>query len=169
VTDDHAPLLGPVDPPEEWHTGRLLVTAARLLEHAFGALLAEHDLTVAGMTVLHVLRDGPLAQNELAQRCQVEAQTMSRTVERLERSGYVERTRAADDRRRLCVARTPAGHQVAELLAERTSRALPVLDELEEPEVFRRQLLHIVRRVGGDRWQRGCDPSAPQDRDGPPA
>ena len=65
----------------DWPTGRLLSTAARLVEHAWVEVLDELGLTHAGLIVLHVLGEGPFSQRELARRARVETQTMSRTLE----------------------------------------------------------------------------------------
>ena len=72
-----------------WPTGRLLSTAARAVEHAWSEALATLGVTHAGLIALHLLRDGPLSQIQLARSAHVETQTMSRTLERLEREGAV--------------------------------------------------------------------------------
>src|SRR4051794_31338019 len=51
---------------EDWSLGRLLSTAARLIEHDWNAWLATHDLTHAGLLALHALERGPLTQRSLA-------------------------------------------------------------------------------------------------------
>jgi len=160
------------DPPAEdlagWPTGRLLSAAARLVEHAWNAHLAQWDLNHASLAVLHVLMGGPLTQRELATRIQVEDQTMSRTVERLERSGYVERHRDADDRRRIVVSLTGAGRAtclragdpaVAEGLFAALGEDLPPL---------RRALVAIVRHHSGLRWPDGQHDGSGPGPDGAP-
>src|SRR6187551_1077936 len=62
---------------EDWSLGRLLSTAARLIEHDWNALLTTHDLTHAGLLALHALQAGPLTQRKLAAASRVEEQTMS--------------------------------------------------------------------------------------------
>ncbi|MEQ0564052.1 MarR family transcriptional regulator [Amycolatopsis sp. NEAU-NG30] len=62
---------------------------------------------------MHTLRDGPLAQRTLAQRCQVTDQTMSRTLDRLAKAGYVTRTADPADGRHL-TRLTPRGQAVHE-------------------------------------------------------
>ncbi len=63
----------------------------------------------AGLLTLHALMEGPHTQRELAALSHVEEQTMSRVLDRLERSGHVTRERDPRDRRRLAVRATPAG------------------------------------------------------------
>jgi DNA-binding MarR family transcriptional regulator len=152
----------PGDEPSTWPTGRLLSTAARLLEHAWDAHLAAWDLNHASFAVLWHLDAGPLSQRELAGRVQVQDQTMSRVVERLDRSGYVRRERATDDRRRVLVHLTDAGRRARDAagdprLAERMVTAAVPADELPE---LRRHLLAIVERLAAERW--GAPPDHPR-------
>ena len=148
------------DDPSSWATGRLLSTAARLMEHAWDAHLAGWDLNHAGFAVLWQLEAGPLAQRDLAVRHQVQDQTMSRIVERLERSGYVRRERAAADRRRVLVHLTDAGRAARDAsgdpaLAERMVTGAVPADEVPQ---LRRHLVAIVERMAADRW--GENPQA---------
>jgi DNA-binding MarR family transcriptional regulator len=99
----------PQDELASWPTGRLLSTAARAVEHAWAEALQTLGVTHAGLIALHLLRDGPLSQIQLARSAHVETQTMSRTLERLEREGLVSRAPDPQDRRRHVVARTTAG------------------------------------------------------------
>ncbi len=143
-------VTGPPDPdpglpPDEWPIGRLLATVARMLHSSFDADLAAVQLNHAGFITLHVLRSGPLSQADLAHRCRVTAQTMSRTVERLERSGYVTRHRDALDARRQLVAATPAGLEVYRTAPGRDSAR--ALDQLADPVAFRAELLRLIEHL----------------------
>jgi DNA-binding MarR family transcriptional regulator len=145
----------PADDLDEWPTGRLLSAAARLVEHAWNGHLARWDLNHAGLAVLHVLLGGPLTQRELATRIQVEDQTMSRTVERLERSRYVERHRDPGDRRRIVVSLTTQGRG-AYLRAGDPGIAEGFFAALgEDLQPLRRALTQIVRHHSGLRWPDG--------------
>lgn len=130
------------DPLSGWPTGRLLATAARAVENRWHSALDELGITHAGLVALHLLGDSAMSQAELARAARVEAQTMSRTVERLERSGYVHRSADAGDRRRLVVRRTTAGDDVL-VRAERVEQEL--FPTLAEPAAFRDALLAIIR------------------------
>ncbi|ATY13416.1 MarR family transcriptional regulator [Amycolatopsis sp. AA4] len=129
-------------PPDEWPLGRLLATAARLLQNAFDAELAETGLNHAGFVVLHVLRDGALGQAELARRCRVQAQTTSRTVDRLLRHGLVRRERDPADARRVLVSITAAGRRAHRAAPGRDSRR--AWEVLADPEGFRAELARLV-------------------------
>jgi len=123
-----------------WPTGRLLSVAARLVEQRWTAMLETLDLSHAGLIVLHTLTSGPLPQRALARRCRVTDQTMSRTLDRLQRSGFVERTTDPADGRRLLAAATPEGRDVHER-AVRAERDDPLVDD---DQAFRDQLIGLV-------------------------
>jgi DNA-binding MarR family transcriptional regulator len=133
----------------DWPTGRLLSTAARVVEHAWAEALEKQGLTHAGLIALHLLDAGPLSQTELATRARVENQTMSRTVERLEREGFVARAADPADRRRQVVMRTEAGQQV---WARTRTLEAELFPRLGDPQVLRSTLLEIIRSASGQRW-----------------
>jgi DNA-binding MarR family transcriptional regulator len=142
-----------VDP--DWHIGRLLTAAARMLEHALDADIAELGITHAGFRVLDTLADAPLPQHLLAVRCQVQAQTLSRIVDRLERDGYVVRRRDEKDRRRVLVHETAAGKDLLERARNLTSARLDLFpSSRDDAAACRRVLLQIIKRLGSERW--GC-------------
>ena len=138
------------DGMEQWPTGRLLSTAARMVEHAWAQALDERGLTHAGIVALHLLGDGPLSQTELAKRARVETQTMSRTIERLEREGFVARESDARDRRRHVVTRTAAGHDAWDATRSLEAELFP---HLTDPQAMRDNLLEIIRASAEKRWQ----------------
>ncbi|SFQ58837.1 DNA-binding transcriptional regulator, MarR family [Amycolatopsis arida] len=141
----------PVDPtedPETWPTSRLLSVAARVVEARWAMLLETLGLTHAGLVALHHLGEDALAQRALARRCRVTDQTISRTVDRLVRSGFAERTADPADRRRQLVRPTPAGRAVYTRAAD-TERTDPVVtNAIGDDAAFRERLLTIIRRLG---------------------
>ncbi|TQM85305.1 MarR family transcriptional regulator [Saccharothrix saharensis] len=136
---------------DSWPTGRLLSVAARVVESRFDEVLNGLGLTHAGLIVLHHLADGPRAQRELATLCKVTDQTMSRTIERLDRSGHVTRTPDTRDRRRTLVGITPTGRDVltAARRAEQESESL--LGAVDDYHHFRRQLITLIAAATTDR------------------
>lgn len=120
-----------------------------MVEHSWHAALAEIGLTHAGLIVLHFLQAGPVAQKDLAAHAHVEVQTMSRTIERMEREGHVERTVDPGDRRRLFVSLTPAG-----TAAWQRAHALEVdmFPPLVDHGPLRAALLEIIRSSSEERW-----------------
>lgn len=133
----------------DWPTGRLLSTASRMVEHAWLDALTALGLSHAGLIVLHLLENGPSTQVDLAAQARVEAQTMSRTVERLERQGFVQRRSDAADRRRRLVERTPAG---AEVFGRARRIEAEMFPEVPDLPALREALLGIIGRSGGSRW-----------------
>jgi len=131
-----------------WPTGRLLSTAARVVEHAWFDRLAEHGLSHAGLMVLHELAERPLSQRELSQRCQVTQQTMSRTLDRLERSGDVRRARDPHDRRRVLVHRTASGADTWRLIVHSDAAERDILSAVVDPTDLRQDLIRIIRALG---------------------
>lgn len=148
MVDDDSPDL------EDWATGRLLSTAARLLEHAWNAHLERWDLNHASHAVLSILESGARSQRELATRMQVQDQTMSRVVERMERSGYVTRTRSPKDRRRVLVSATDAGREAARQAVAGSRAETLVTDALPPAQTaaLREHLITLVRRLSEQRW-----------------
>jgi len=133
----------------DWPTGRLLSTASRMVEHAWLEALSALGLSHAGLIVLHLLEDGPSTQVDLAVRARVEAQTMSRTLHRLEREGFVRRRADAGDRRRRLVERTPEGAEVFERARRIEAELFPPVPDIA---ALREALLNIIgRSISADR------------------
>lgn len=128
----------------EWSLGRLLSMAARLVEQDWNSWLAGQGLTHAGLVALHVLRDGPRTQRELAAASMVEEQTMSRVLDRLARAGHVTRQRDPADRRRLVVRATPAGLEAYRLAIETDVANTIITSHLEDPTALRALLMQLI-------------------------
>ncbi len=131
----------------EWPMGRLLSTAARLVEHEWNEVLARSGLTHAGLLTLHALESGPHTQRELASLSYVEEQTMSRVLDRLERTGFVTRERDPRDRRRLVVAATEAGSRAYRVAVREGMADRLVAERVQDPERFRAELVRLVERM----------------------
>ena len=116
------------DDPARWATGRLLSTAARLVEHRWNEGLARFGLTHAGFGVIAHLMTGPLSQHEIAGLTKVEDQTISRTLDRLERQGHIAREQDSTDRRRRIVTVTGTGREAFTTVA-RSQLDLELVDE----------------------------------------
>lgn len=136
---------------EQWPTGRLLTTAARLVEHAWNERLVSIGVTHAGVIALGVLESqGAMTQASLAQLVRVQAQTMGKTLSRLESRGHVARTRSDVDRRSHAVSITLAGRRaLAE--AQDVERTLIAGEGLVSHEL-RSHLQGVIRDLGAPRW-----------------
>ena len=100
------------DDPSSWATGRLVSHVARGLERRWNNHLDDWGLNHASLPVLLHLHRGGMSQREIAALSNVTEQTMSRTVAKLERLGYVARSPDPADARRLVVHLTDAGRTV---------------------------------------------------------
>ncbi|MHA7180971.1 MarR family winged helix-turn-helix transcriptional regulator [Arthrobacter sp. MDB2-24] len=136
---------------EQWPTGRLLTTAARLVEHAWNERLVDIGVTHAGVIALGVLADqGAMTQAGLAQIVRVQAQTMGKTLARLESRGHVTRVRNDLDRRSHLVSISPAGREVLDA-ADDIERTLVAGGGLVSEEL-RSHLQAVIRELGAPRW-----------------
>lgn len=134
-----------------WPTGRLLSTAARLVERAWEQRLRRRGLTHAGVIALHSIAAQPMSQREMARACRVTDQTMSRTVDHLVRGGFATRSVDPDDERRMRVRITASGLTEYRRVLELEQDGLAGTDEddaspvqVSDPETLRRLLIEIV-------------------------
>lgn len=132
----------------EWPTGRLLSMAGRLVEGAWAQRLADQGLTHAGFLVIHELTQQPVVPvQQLAARSQVTPQTMTRTIDRLERDGLVERRRAEDDRRRVEVSLTPDGRATYAQAVDMASAEPDLMGDVVDLPALRANLLAIIAHL----------------------
>ncbi|MEV7005499.1 MarR family winged helix-turn-helix transcriptional regulator [Streptosporangium sp. NPDC051022] len=101
----------------------LMVQATRGHRTLLAALLAEVELYPGQERALAVLWSrGPQPQNVLARLIGIDMSTMTKTLQRLERSGFVSRTPSPANRRISIVSTTPKGDllrpEVERVLAE---------------------------------------------------
>lgn len=110
-------------------------------------LLVRHNLTAPQLACLrHLIRHGPRSAGELAAGISLSQATVTGILDRLEKKGLVERHRSEEDRRRVVVALTPAGRELATSvplpLQERFARRLARL-----PESRRQHIDSALREV----------------------
>lgn len=97
---------------ESWTTERLLTTAARLTENAWNERLTAIGITHASFVTLRALETlGPVSQVQLSNQLRVTAQTIGKTLGRLEQQGLVSRTASAEDRRTVLVSLSGLGRE----------------------------------------------------------
>jgi DNA-binding MarR family transcriptional regulator len=101
----------------------LLVAAAALNAQVDG-VCARFGVTASAFEVLRILRGEPegQARGAIARRLKSRAPDVTRLIDRLERQGFVRRSRARSDRRLSLTRITPKG-------AELAARIEPVIDE----------------------------------------
>ncbi len=135
------------DDIDDWPTGRLLSVAARSVDQAWRRTLESLGLSRAGLIVLHLTASGPVALTELARGAHVTVQTMSRTVEKLVKSGHVQLTRDETDARRRLVERTPLGDEAFARIHDLEDHGF---DQMAEEQQLRALLREIIRMHQGD-------------------
>ncbi len=98
---------GPFDSHEQEATLNLLRTSD-LFQNRFGRLFREHGLTASQYNVLRILRgeDKPMPSLEIAERMIQVVPAITGLIDRLEKQGFVQRERSADDRRVVYVSIT---------------------------------------------------------------
>lgn len=137
-------ILAAMPDMERWPTVRLLSTAARLVEHAWNQKLSGMGLTHAGVITLDVLvATGPVTQATLARIVRVQAQTMGKTLTRLEAHGHISRLNSLSDRRSQVVSITDAGS--AALIQAHELERLVLSAAQVDTDILRRELLTVVR------------------------
>lgn len=129
------------EPAEQWPLGRLLSAAARAVEREWDERLRAIGLTHAALVAIDILlRTGPTGADTIARTARVQPQTMSRTLERAERDGLVERTAHPEDRRRRVVSVTDVGRRAWETAQHIEREVLP------EDAELRRRLTGVLQR-----------------------
>lgn len=114
------------DTTEQWPLGRLLSAAARSVERDWDERLRAIGLPHAALIAVDILiHTGPTGADTIARTARVQPQTMSRTLERMERDGLVERSPHPDDRRRRLVTVTDRGRRAWETARHIEREVLP--------------------------------------------
>ncbi|GAA2864586.1 hypothetical protein GCM10010517_23780 [Streptosporangium fragile] len=111
----------------------LMAQASRGHRVLLASLLGEIDLYPGQERVMDALwENGPQSQNALAKLLGIDVSTMTKTLQRLERSGFVSRTPCPTNRRISIVTTTPKGDalrpEVNRVLAEVSRRMTRGLD-----------------------------------------
>ena len=137
-----------------WTTERLLTTAARLTENAWNERLLAIGITHAAFITLRAIEaNGPLSQVELAEQLHVTAQTVGRTLVRLQQLGLVSRQSSESDRRASVVSITELGRSRL-IEAERHEREFTLDLQRASPEL-RRLLMKLIDDLLPPRTQSG--------------
>ncbi|MGW0998393.1 MarR family winged helix-turn-helix transcriptional regulator [Streptomyces sp. NPDC002523] len=152
---------------------RITYLGSRARQHERLMATAGVPLDRAAVALLRIAADSePLRPGELAQRLGVEASHVTRTVQQLERGGYVSRVPDPDDRRAQRIRLTDAGHEAVDRIRDAGARAMQLAlagwrpDELRElAGLFHRMVDEFVAYAA--RGEAGRDAHAPVTGDGP--
>ncbi|HUI44411.1 MAG TPA: MarR family transcriptional regulator [Nitrospirota bacterium] len=130
-----------------------LVRAADSVSGRVEAYLAPLKLTVSQFGVLETLfHVGPLYQKELGQKILKSSGNITMVVDNLEKSGFVQRIRDEQDRRRYTVHLTAKGRRIIQFFFPRhVSRIVEEMSVLTKAEMD--ELGRLCRKVGLGRTQ----------------
>ncbi|MFE1884356.1 MarR family winged helix-turn-helix transcriptional regulator [Streptomyces diastatochromogenes] len=148
---------------------RITYLATRARQHERLMALAEVPLDRAAVALLRQIADSePLRPGELAQRLGVEASHVTRTVQQLQRSGYVTRVPDPDDRRAQRIQLTDAGREAFARIREAGARGMQLALADWQPEELR-QLAALFHRMVDDFLTYAVEDESGQEADAPVA
>lgn len=145
---------------------RITYLSTRARRHDRLMALAGVPLDRAAVALLRQVADSePLRPGELAARLGVEASHVTRTVQQLQKSGYVTRVPDPDDRRAQRIELTDAGLQAIAKVREAGVRGMRMALSDWSPEELR-QLATLFHRMVDDFLAHAVD-EEPEDRSAP--
>ena len=135
----------------EGSTGYLIANACHMHRKKAGEFLAPLNLHVGQeMLLLQLWNNDGLMQSELVQLMGVEPATVSRIIDRMASSGWVERRKDSEDRRVSRVYLTPDGcalQQPVRAAWQRLEEISMANFSIEERVLFRRFLAQLVSNL----------------------
>ena len=130
----------------------LLARASNELSTQFHQRLKFHALQISEWRVLASLSDGDgMTVGELSNRALQHQPTMTKTIDRMQNSGLVQRHQGAHDRRQVRIFITAEGRRrVDEALKDAKSHEAEVLTEYtaEEADMLKKMLITLIKRDG---------------------
>lgn len=131
-----------------------VMRAQQLLLSRFDAILKPYDLTFAryeAMVLLHFSRSGELPLSVIGERLMVHPTSVTNTIDRLEKQGYVSRRPNPDDGRGVLAGLTKDGKRVVTTATDALMAdgfGLAMYNESELVTLF--ELLRTIRVDAGD-------------------
>ncbi|MFJ2608512.1 MarR family winged helix-turn-helix transcriptional regulator [Streptomyces sp. NPDC091279] len=139
---------------------RITYLSTRARQHERLMALAGVPLDRAAVALLRQVADSdPLRPGELANRLGVEASHVTRTVQQLQKTGYVTRVPDPDDRRAQRIQLTDAGRQAIDRVRDAGARGMQLALADWRPEELR-QLATLFHRMVDDFLAAGIDGEA---------
>ncbi|WP_427168195.1 MarR family winged helix-turn-helix transcriptional regulator [Streptomyces sp. C1-1] len=141
---------------------RITYLSTRARRHERLMALAGVPLDRAAVALLRQVADSePLRPGELATRLGVEASHVTRTVQQLQKSGYVTRVPDPDDRRAQRIELTEAGREAIARVRDAGARGMQLALSEWTPEELR-QLAGLFHRMVDDFLAHAIDEEAEQ-------
>lgn len=136
----------------------MVQVVARLQTICFMADLAGTGVHPAESYVIHELwKEAPLSQSQVSARLEIGNATVGKTIQRLERNGFVERARVTDDRRRIMVKLTAKGEAAHARLDKATDLLIADIEQVLGKDASR-EFLKSLNTLANH--FRGCLPDA---------
>jgi DNA-binding MarR family transcriptional regulator len=144
---------------------RITYLSTRARQHERLMALAGVPLDRAAVALLRQVADSePLRPGELAQRLGVEASHVTRTVQQLQKAGYVTRVPDPDDRRAQRIELTSLGRQAVDRVREAGARGMQLALADWSPEELR-QLATLFHRMVDDFLAHSVEDESAQEAD----
>lgn len=148
---------------------RITYLSTRARQHDRLMALAGVPLDRAAVALLRQIADSePQRPGELAQRLGVEASHVTRTVQQLQKSGYVTRVPDPDDRRAQRIQLTDTGRAAVKSVRDAGARGMQVALADWQPEELR-QLATLFHRMVDDFLKHSVDEEPGQETGTPAA
>ncbi|MEB6036733.1 MarR family transcriptional regulator [Staphylococcus pseudoxylosus] len=126
----------------------LFYVSSKEIIKKYTSYLKEFDLTYTGYIVLLAIKvDEKLNIKTLGERVYLDSGTLTPLLKKLEKKGYVTRTREIDDERNLQIALTEKGANVKEPLSKISKRVFSEFDmDIDEAINLKETLQHFVNK-----------------------
>ncbi|SDG92561.1 DNA-binding transcriptional regulator, MarR family [Alteribacillus persepolensis] len=125
----------------------LLHQKVRHLSKELNKVLEQHQLYNSQWTILYTLsQKGPMSQTQIWQYLDVEAPTVTRTLARMEKSGWVQRVPGKDKRERIVVLTDRAQQELPDIQQTIQQYEASYVASLSESE--QQQLYHLLNKLG---------------------
>lgn len=114
-----------------------LYTASRAVTQAYRAVLEPWDLTYTQFLVLLTVSDGPHTMRDIGESLGLDSGTLSPLLHRLEKRGFITRTRSTADERVIIVSLAPAGSAMRAAVEEAVGCMTPAYGIADDEEMAR--------------------------------
>lgn len=139
---------------EQWPISRLLSTAARLWEREIADDLRAARLSPSSLTALQALAEtGTTNQAKLARHIHITAQSLGRTLSKLEGIGYIRKSIRTIGRRDISISITAAGARALAAIRQDTPRGTGADLTATQPErtlpitALRKDLVELLQHI----------------------
>ena len=129
--------------------------ASRVYRRIYPAICDRHpalkgkNVKGYGKILKTLVEKGPIGQKELADLLQIRPQSLTNALTRLQKAGYIEKTRSETDRRNQKITITTSGHELSnQLHACRKQAAKQMFGSLNEAQ--KEELVALLKLVNGD-------------------